>query len=98
MTRAREFGLILLTAAIILFAGQNLSSVEVVFLFWRFQVAVSLIALVPLLIGLIAGTAGTAIALKRRRRGAQPEFVQGESPSGAAELAAGVEGEREITS
>jgi uncharacterized integral membrane protein len=70
MTRAREFGLIILTAATILFAAQNLSEVEIAVLFWRFPVSVALIALVPLLIGLVVGTAGTAVRLKRRRRAA----------------------------
>lgn len=73
MTRAREITLMLLTAAIIFFAGQNLHTVDVEFLFWTFPVPLALITLVPLLAGLVIGVAGTAITLGRRRRVAEPE-------------------------
>jgi hypothetical protein len=46
MTRAREIVLIVLTAAIIVFAAQNVSAVDVVFLAWQFPISVALIALV----------------------------------------------------
>ncbi|UCC84699.1 MAG: LapA family protein [Gemmatimonadota bacterium] len=73
MVRVREITLMLLTAGIILFAGQNLRPVAVEFLFWNFQVPLALITLVPLLAGLVIGIAGTAITLGRRRRAAEPE-------------------------
>ncbi|NIN73550.1 MAG: DUF1049 domain-containing protein [Gemmatimonadetes bacterium] len=73
MTRAREITLMLLTAAIIFFAAQNLHPVDVEFLFWNFRVPLALITLVPLLAGLVIGVAGTAITLGRRRRAAEPE-------------------------
>ncbi len=73
MIRVREISLMLLTAAIIFFAGQNLHAVDVEFLFWKFQVPLALISLVPLLAGLVIGVASTAITLGRRRRAAEPE-------------------------
>ncbi len=73
MDRAKALGMILLTVAVIFFAGQNLDSVEVVFLFWHFYVPLSLIALVPLLIGLVVGFVGTAVVIKRRDRKVTPE-------------------------
>lgn len=73
MTRAREITLMLLTAGIIFFAGQNLASVDVTFLWFHFQVPLALITLVPLLAGLVIGVAGTVITLGRRQRGAEPE-------------------------
>ena len=75
MTRAREITLMLLTAAIIFFAGQNLQPVPVEFLFWEFQVPLALITLVPLLAGLVIGVAATAIKLGRRRRAAEAEVA-----------------------
>lgn len=80
MIRVREISLMLLTAAIIFFAGQNLHAVDVEFLFWKFQVPLALISLVPLLAGLVIGVAGTAITLGRRRRAAEPE-AEDESPA-----------------
>ena len=68
MTRVREIGLMLLTAAIIFFAGQNLGAVDVVFLAWDFQVPLALITLVPLLAGLVIGIAATAIMMRKRQR------------------------------
>ncbi len=89
MTRAREITLMLLTAAIIFFAGQNLESVDVTFLWFHFQVPLALITLVPLLAGLVIGVAGTAIKLGRRRRAAEPE------PESEAEIEAPAEDEVE---
>jgi uncharacterized integral membrane protein len=60
-----------LTAGIVFFAWQNLRSEEISFFFWDFQVPVALIALVPMLIGLVVGSAGTAIMLRRRSRRAR---------------------------
>ena len=82
MTRVREITLMLLTAAIILFAGQNLQAVDVQFLFWDFQVPLALITLVPLLAGLVIGIAGTAVRMGRRRRETEPE-AEGEVESEA---------------
>ena len=66
MDRAKALGMILLTVAVIFFAAQNLDSVEVVFLFWHFYVPLSMITLVPLLIGLVVGFVGTAVVIKRK--------------------------------
>lgn len=73
MTRVREIALMILTAAIIFFAAQNLDSVDVIFLFWHSRVPLALIALVPLLAGLLVGVAGTAVLIARRRRTGKPE-------------------------
>jgi uncharacterized integral membrane protein len=82
MTRVREITLMLLTAAIIFFAAQNLHAVDVQFLFWNSRVPLALITLVPLLAGLVIGVAGTAITLGRRRRTAEPEVADEiESPA-----------------
>ncbi len=75
--RAREITLMVLTAGIVFFAWQNLRSEEISFFFWDFQVPVAMIALVPLLVGLVVGSAGTALMLRRRsrrsRQQAEPE-------------------------
>ncbi|KPK82496.1 MAG: hypothetical protein AMS25_02205 [Gemmatimonas sp. SM23_52] len=60
--------MIVLTAAIIVFAAQNVSAVDVVFFAWQFPISVALIALVPLLAGLVVGAAGAAVLIRRRRR------------------------------
>lgn len=73
MTRIREIVLIVLTAAIIVFAAQNVGAVDVVFFAWQFPVPVALIALVPLLAGLVIGAAGAAVLIRRRRRLAEEE-------------------------
>jgi uncharacterized integral membrane protein len=72
-SRAREIALMVLTAGIVFFAWQNLRSEEISFFFWDFQVPVALIALVPMLIGLVVGSAGTAIMLRRRSRRSRQE-------------------------
>jgi uncharacterized integral membrane protein len=94
MNRVREIGLMLLTAAIIFFAGQNLGPVEVVFLAWRFQVPLALITLVPLLAGLLIGVGATAIMMRKRRRdgaGAADE----QEPAEGSEAEAAVQDEEE---
>lgn len=73
MTRVREIVLIVLTAAIIVFAAQNVSAVDVVFFAWQFPIPVALIALVPLLAGLVVGAAGAAVLIRRRRQRAERE-------------------------
>ena len=75
MERVKALSMILITVAVIFFAGQNLDSVEVTFLFWTFHVPLSLITLVPLLVGLVVGLIGTAVVIKRRERRDQPEAV-----------------------
>jgi len=76
-SRAREIALMVLTAGIVFFAWQNLRAEEISVFFWHFQVPVALIALVPMLVGLVVGSAGTAILMRRRsrraRQGAKPE-------------------------
>jgi uncharacterized integral membrane protein len=71
MERAKVLSVIILTVAVIFFAGQNLESVEVTFLFWHFYVPLSLISLVPLLVGLVMGWVGTAVVIRRRKRQAE---------------------------
>jgi uncharacterized integral membrane protein len=97
MTRVREISLMLLTAAIIFFAGQNLNPVDVQFLFWNFQVPLALISLVPLLAGLVIGVTGTAIKLGRRRRGSEPEAAGAIEPPAEGELGDEPTGEDEAT-
>jgi hypothetical protein len=84
----------LLTAAIIFFAAQNLDSVDVTVLFWHFRVPLALIALVPLLAGLLVGVGGTAVLFARRRRAAQPE-PEAEPASEEAEQPAEAETEED---
>jgi uncharacterized integral membrane protein len=67
-SRAREITLMVLTAGIVFFAWQNLRSEEISFFFWDFQVPVALIALVPMLIGLVVGSLGTAVLVRKRSR------------------------------
>lgn len=81
MTRAREVGLMVLTAAVIFFALQNLRPVEVVFLFWHFDAPVALLALLPMLAGLVVGTTATAIRLRQRERRDKAVAGQGEPPA-----------------
>ncbi len=74
MIRIRETILVVLTAVIVIFAFQNLYSVGVSFLVWELQTPVALIALVPLLAGLIVG--GTVVLVRRRTKAkaAAPEL------------------------
>ncbi len=100
MERAKALGMILLTVAVVFFAAQNLDSVEVVFLFLHFYVPLSLITLVPLLIGLVVGFVGTAVVIKRRDHKVtpepepEPEMLQA-SP-GDADAGAQIKDEEEI--
>lgn len=79
MKRAREIGLMILTAAMIFFAWQNLESVEVDFLFWQFNAPLPVVVLFPLLIGLVLGAVGMALT-GRRRRAAKAEKTAGALP------------------
>jgi uncharacterized integral membrane protein len=90
MKRAQALSMILLTAAIIFFAAQNLDSVEVTFLFWTFYVPLSLITLVPLLVGLLVGWVSSAVGVKRRERKAPPQ-IEPETEQPPREADAGVE-------
>lgn len=67
MKRAKELSLVLLTAAVIFFAVQNYASMgEVAFLWFEFTMPISLIAMVPLLVGLLVG-AGSALVFGHRK-------------------------------
>jgi uncharacterized integral membrane protein len=96
MTRARELGLVILTAAVIFFAMQNLHDVNVAFLWFEGALPLSIIALVPLLIGLLVG-AGTAIVFGhrkgRRARERERERMTEMKVGGAAEDTFGTEDE-----
>ncbi len=59
-----------LTAAVLLFAVQNLTSVPVVFLMWHIETSVSLIVLGPFLMGLVVGAVATLLARARPPRAA----------------------------
>jgi len=100
MDRAKALSMILLTVAVIFFAGQNLGPAEVVFLFWHFYVPLSLITLVPLLIGLLVGFVGTAVVVKRKDqkipREPEPEAAQLEAPTAEAGAGAEIKDEEEI--
>jgi len=74
MIRIRESILVVLTAVIVMFAFQNLHPVPVSFLVWELQTPVALIAMVPLLAGLIVG--GTVVLVRRRTKAkaAAPEL------------------------
>lgn len=67
MNRFRYLTGVVLTAAVIFFAFQNLDTEEVRFLLWRFEASVSLIALIPFLVGLLLG--GVTALYYRARRG-----------------------------
>ncbi len=96
MTRIREIILVVLTAAIVFFAFQNFATVEVAFLIWRFTVPLALIALVPLLAGLVIGGASMAVRMRRRRRAAEPELLEAPEvePGPDAEEALAIEQEK----
>ncbi|MEE9133449.1 MAG: lipopolysaccharide assembly protein LapA domain-containing protein [Gemmatimonadota bacterium] len=87
----KALSMILLTVAVIFFAGQNLDSVEVVFLFWRFYVPLSLITLVPLLVGLLIGLAGAAVVIKRREHKAEAAREPDQLQAPPVEVEAGAE-------
>lgn len=87
MTRIRELGLVLLTAAVIFFAVQNYGTQgTVAFLWWEFAVPISLITLVPLLIGLLVG-AGSAVVFGHRRGKRERERMRGVKAGAAGEMA-----------
>ncbi len=97
MKRAREVGLMVLTAAMIFFAWQNLYTVEVSFLFWQFEAPLPVVVLIPLLVGLILGTVGMAVTGRRRRAAKAAE----ETPALTAEeeplAAESIRDEEEVT-
>lgn len=85
MTRVKEFGLVLLTAAVIFFAVQNYDTQgSVAFLWWDFSVPISLITLVPLLVGLLVG-AGTAVVIGHRKGKRMRELKSGAAEEMAPE-------------
>lgn len=79
MQRVRYLAVALLSAAIVIFAVQNLQPVLVEFLAWRFQTSVTLVTLVPFLSGLLAG-ALTAFLARRLRRPGEPPPRPGPAP------------------
>jgi uncharacterized integral membrane protein len=84
VNRIRYILVALLTAAILLFAVQNLRGVDVAFLMWQFRVSVSLIALTPFLAGLLVGAA-TALYYAARRSQPPPLAAAGSAaPRGSA--------------
>jgi uncharacterized integral membrane protein len=66
MRRIRDILVIVLTTAVVIFAMQNLHSVQVTFLLWGFEAKVTLVTFVPFLAGLVVGAA--AILWWRRSR------------------------------
>jgi uncharacterized protein HemY len=66
MRRIRDFLVVVLTAAVVVFAMQNLHPVQVTFLLWGFEAKVTLVTFVPFLAGLVVGA--LAILWWRRPR------------------------------
>ncbi len=95
MKRAREIGLMVLTAAMIFFAWQNLDTVEVSFLFWQFDAPLPVVVLIPLLVGLIVGAVGMAVS-GRRRRAAKAEKAAEALPSGESLGTEAIRDEEEV--
>ncbi len=97
MKRAREIGLMVLTAAMIFFAWQNLYTVEVSFLFWQFEAPLPVVVLIPLLVGLVVGAVGMAVS-GRRRRAAKAAKETAELTAGQEPLATeSIRDEEEVT-
>jgi uncharacterized integral membrane protein len=80
MNRAGPLLTIGLTAAVLLFAVQNLTTVPIVFLMWHIETSVSLVVLGPFLIGLLVGTLG-GLRARGRRAGTAPA-APGAPPAG----------------
>ncbi len=73
MQRIRYATVALLSAAVVIFAVQNLvPPVEVQFLAWRFTTNVTLVTLVPFLAGLVVGGLGVLWARRRRPPDREP--------------------------
>lgn len=66
MQRIRYLAVAVLSAAVAVFAIQNLQPAAVEFLAWRFETSVTLVIFVPFLIGLLAG--GVLAWFARRAR------------------------------
>ena len=64
--RIQLLGAVILTAAILLFAYQNLDPTPIKFLIWEFASSVSLVTLSAFLGGLLTGAAG--VALRKRKK------------------------------
>jgi hypothetical protein len=71
LQRIRYLLVIALTAAVVIFAMQNLHPVQVTFLLWGFQAPVTLVTFVPFIAGLIVG-AVAALWWRRGRPSARP--------------------------
>lgn len=74
--RVRYLLVIVLTAAVVIFAMQNLHPVQVTFLLWGFQTQVTLVTFIPFIAGLIVG-ALAALWWRRRRPSARPPQPEG---------------------
>jgi uncharacterized integral membrane protein len=84
MNRFRYLAVVALTAAVLVFAAQNLHSVAVQFLIWELHTSVALITLVPFLVGLLVALLGRLL-FGRRRRQEEPDAPDGMvSPAAAA--------------
>lgn len=70
MRRIRDFTVVVLTAAVVVFAMQNLHPVQVTFLLWGFDAKVTLVTFVPFLAGLVVGA--FAVLWLRRSRPTPP--------------------------
>lgn len=55
MRRIRDLTVVVLTAAVVVFAMQNLHPVQVTFLFWGFDAKVTLVTFVSFLAGWVVG-------------------------------------------
>lgn len=69
MNRVRLFLAVAMTAATLLFALQNLTTVDVDFLGWQFEASVSVISLTPFLLGLLVGGAAAFLSGRQRSSG-----------------------------
>jgi uncharacterized integral membrane protein len=71
VNRLRYIMVVVLTAAVLVFAVQNLHTVSATALVWEVRTSVTLIVLGPFLIGLLAGVALTLVAQRRRASNAE---------------------------
>lgn len=67
MNRVRYFGAVIVTAAVLIFALQNLDAVPIRLFVWDVGASVALIALVPFLVGLVMGSAAAFLRARRAR-------------------------------
>ncbi len=70
MNRVRYFAVVVLTAAVLVLALQNLHGVTVDVLWWHFTTSVSIITLGPFLAGLLVGLVSAMLVARRSKGGA----------------------------